>query len=98
MFGVMGVGCPIRFVTGIPCPGCGMTRAWLSLLSGNEAAAFAFHSLFLLAPVSVALALAESTVSTLLLRRAFGPFISIRIIMTNMNALACAYNVMVSMN
>ena len=25
-------GCPIRLVTGVSCAGCGMTRAWLSVL------------------------------------------------------------------
>ena len=27
----LGVTCPIRFLTGISCAGCGMSRAWLSL-------------------------------------------------------------------
>lgn len=31
--------CPSRFLTGIPCPGCGMTRAFLALLRGDFAAA-----------------------------------------------------------
>lgn len=31
-----GIGCPIRWVTGIPCPGCGMTRASVSLLIGDS--------------------------------------------------------------
>ena len=29
--------CPIRNLTGIPCPGCGMTRATIELLNGNIA-------------------------------------------------------------
>ena len=28
----LGVTCPILFLTGISCAGCGMSRAWLSLL------------------------------------------------------------------
>jgi hypothetical protein len=40
--------CPIKAVTGISCPGCGMTRAWLSLLHLDPAAAWQFHPLFLL--------------------------------------------------
>ena len=27
-----GITCPIKYITGISCPGCGMTRAWLSLI------------------------------------------------------------------
>lgn len=43
-----GVGCPIRALTGLSCAGCGMTRAWLALLHGDCAQAFACHPLFLL--------------------------------------------------
>lgn len=28
-------GCPFRFLTGISCPGCGMTRAFCSVLKGD---------------------------------------------------------------
>lgn len=45
-----GVTCPIQWLTGISCPGCGMTRACLSLLLGirfaggpNAAAGFGGH-------------------------------------------------------
>ena len=27
----LGVTCPIRFLTGVSCAGCGMSRAWLAL-------------------------------------------------------------------
>lgn len=43
-------GCPIRFFTGVSCPGCGMTRAWLSLLHLDFAKAFHCHPLFITAP------------------------------------------------
>lgn len=33
--GVIPVFCPFEAVTGIPCPGCGMTRAILNLIAGN---------------------------------------------------------------
>lgn len=48
-----GVTCPILYVTGVSCAGCGMTRAWLSLLRLDLPAAFAYHPLFWL-PVPVA--------------------------------------------
>ena len=40
------IGCPIRVITGIPCPGCGMTRAFASLLHLDFARAFHYHPLF----------------------------------------------------
>ena len=41
-----GVTCPIRFLTGISCAGCGMSRAWLSLLRLDLAGAVYYHPLF----------------------------------------------------
>lgn len=39
-------GCPIKLLTGISCPGCGMTRAWIQLLQLHPASAFSYHPLF----------------------------------------------------
>ena len=39
---VSGIGCPVKFFTGISCPGCGMTRAWEAAFSLD------FHQAFLL--------------------------------------------------
>lgn len=38
--------CPIRSVTGIPCPGCGISRAWFAFLSGDFVHALRFHPMF----------------------------------------------------
>lgn len=38
--------CPLMYFFNIPCPGCGMTRAYLSLLRFDFAAAYEYHSLF----------------------------------------------------
>ena len=52
---ITGIGCPIKFATGISCPGCGMTRAWLSALSLQFDLAFAYHPLFWLLPFVLAI-------------------------------------------
>lgn len=46
-------GCPFRFLLGISCPGCGVTRAWLACLHLDFALAFRLHPLFWMAPVFV---------------------------------------------
>ena len=38
-----GAFCPMVILTGLPCPGCGMTRALLCLLSGRFVQAFRYH-------------------------------------------------------
>lgn len=38
--------CPYDYIFGISCPGCGMTRAFLSLLRLDFASAFYYHPLF----------------------------------------------------
>lgn len=43
---ILGIGCPIKWVTGISCAGCGMTRAYLSLLHLDIKHAFIYHPLF----------------------------------------------------
>ena len=50
IFHLIGIGCPIKFMTGISCPGCGMSRACISLLRLDFAAAFGFHPLFWIVP------------------------------------------------
>ena len=42
------IGCPIYFFTGIPCPTCGMSRAYFSLFHLDIMQAFHYHPLFLL--------------------------------------------------
>jgi hypothetical protein len=50
--------CPFANLTGHPCPGCGMTRAALALLSGEWSAALRWHPLSpICVPLLAALAL-----------------------------------------
>lgn len=50
----LGITCPIRFLTGISCPGCGMTRAVFSALRFRFVEAFRFHPLWILLLPAVA--------------------------------------------
>ena len=43
----IGITCPIKFITGISCAGCGMSRAWMAFLQLDIAKAFAYHPSFL---------------------------------------------------
>ena len=38
-----GITCPIKFLTGISCAGCGMSRAWRAVFYLDFARAFYFH-------------------------------------------------------
>ena len=51
LLNLFGIGCPIKFLTGISCPGCGMTRATWKLLTLDLPAAWDYH------PLSVAMPL-----------------------------------------
>ena len=53
---LLDIGCVFRLMTGIPCPGCGMTRAWLAALRLDFAAAIAYHPLFWAVPIAFVLA------------------------------------------
>ena len=54
------IGCPIKYLSGISCPGCGMTRAIWSALFLDFEEAFHYHPLFLLSPIIVLLFLFET--------------------------------------
>ena len=45
------VPCFVLSLTGLPCAGCGMTRAWLSVLRLDFAAAFLYNPLFWSVPI-----------------------------------------------
>ncbi len=68
----LGVTCPIKFLTGISCPGCGMSRAWLAALRLDWRAAFAFHPLFLLPVPAAGLLLFRQKLPEKIFRRGFG--------------------------
>lgn len=55
--GALPVFCPFELLTGIPCPGCGMTRAILCLIAGNPSDALLYNpfSFFLIALVTASI-------------------------------------------
>lgn len=55
--GAIPVFCPFELLTGIPCPGCGMTRAILCLIAGNPSDALLYNpfSFLLLALVTASI-------------------------------------------
>ena len=59
ILGMGGVPCPIRTVTGVSCPGCGMTRACVCALRLDLAAAFRYHPLWPMAPLLAAVYLGQ---------------------------------------
>lgn len=52
----MGWPCLFRAITGIPCIGCGLSRAWLAALQFDLASAFRYHPMFWSIPVLILLA------------------------------------------
>ena len=52
-FGIALMRCPFKIVTGLPCPGCGMTRAAHATLQGRLVDAFRFNPVgMILLPVA----------------------------------------------
>lgn len=50
---VTGVGCPIKWLTGVSCAGCGMTRAIFYALQFQFEKAFYYHPLFWMMPFCI---------------------------------------------
>ena len=49
------LGCPFYRLYHIQCPGCGLTRAWISFLRGDWKGALQYHLLFFPAPLLIIL-------------------------------------------
>lgn len=65
---LFGAGCPIKFLTGVSCPGCGMTRAVLAAMRLEFHEAFYYHPLFALVPPVFALYLFDYKIKPLYIK------------------------------
>ena len=50
ILGIKIFGCPIKFMTGISCPGCGMTRACISVFKGDFKESLRYNPMIILMP------------------------------------------------
>ena len=57
------MGCPILFFTGIPCLGCGMTRACVSMIQLDFISAFYYHPLCFLLPAAAMIVMFQRKIS-----------------------------------
>ena len=57
----LNIGCPFRWLTGIPCPTCGITRAYVSFFSLDFKGAFLNHPLFWLLPILLFIGIHKDT-------------------------------------
>lgn len=53
-YSISGIGCPVKWLTGISCAGCGMTRAVFYAARLQFGKAFYYHPLFFLPPICAA--------------------------------------------
>lgn len=63
-----GITCPIKWLTGCSCAGCGLSRAWISALSLDFPRAIAFHPLFWMPALMVAVWLLKGRIPNSLYR------------------------------
>lgn len=77
LFHFLQIGCPLKFVTGISCPGCGMSRAVWYALHLDFSTAFYYHPLFAIAPILALFFIFEPYINVKLVKISWGLFIAI---------------------
>lgn len=91
------IGCPIKFITGISCPGCGMTRALFSLLRLDVKSAVYYHPLVFVMPVIVIIILLRNKLGRRLFK-IFTVFFTVLFIAVYICRMADAGNSIVQIN
>ena len=56
IYSISGIGCPIRFFFGFPCPACGISRSLLALLHGDFAGYMQYNPMAAFLLIAVLLA------------------------------------------
>lgn len=64
---IVDIGCPSRYITGVCCPGCGMTRATIQLLHGNVPKAIHYHPLVFTLPIITVLFICKKRINVYVL-------------------------------
>lgn len=77
---IMGIGCPIKFLTGISCGMCGMTRAYTSLVHLNFGEAFYYHPLYWIPPIFFALYLIKDKLKRNIYKSVMGGFLALFVV------------------
>lgn len=62
-------GCPTQFLTGISCPGCGMSRAAISLIHLDYSQAFYYNPCVFILPLAVILYFFRNKIENVKLKR-----------------------------
>ena len=91
---LFGMGCPIKFFTGISCPGCGMTRSVWAAMRFQFQEAFYYHPLFFLVPIIFILFLFEYRFNPRFIKYAWSIILSV-FILTYIIRLTLPQNVVV---
>ncbi|MDO5518147.1 MAG: DUF2752 domain-containing protein [Clostridium sp.] len=69
-YNIIGIGCPIKFLTGVSCAGCGMTRAWICLLNLDVKGALYYHPLVILPGIYLVMFLLRNKIQKCVFRDA----------------------------
>ncbi|WP_054742811.1 DUF2752 domain-containing protein [Cellulosilyticum ruminicola] len=83
------IGCPIKYLWHIPCPGCGMTRAWRSVMHGDLKTAFYFHPLFFTVPFMAGMLIWEDLFTIRLKKRFWGVILVLYLATYGMRLINC---------